>query len=143
MVNVKPTDLIANKWKSRASGATQDYVNGVTSPKADWKEQTSAAAPAYNSGVQAAISRGAFAKGVNAAGTAAWQSGALSKGKDRYAGGITASADKYTAKIAKVVGVLQGIKLGARGARGDASNYDRTRQIGSALHDAKVKGAFQ
>lgn len=137
-LKVKSLDSIAAKWSQRASAAGAAYTAGVQSPKSDWASSTVAAANNYASGVQAAVQNGTFAKGVTAAGDAAWQNGAINKGASRYAPGVQAAQPAYSAGFQKYAQVLSNLTLPPRMPKGDPGNYARAQAVGTALRKAKT-----
>jgi len=134
MVKVKPVDVVVNKWKTRASVATEDYKYGVQNPKQSWQKAAEAAFEAWQSGVQEAIADKRFVGGVRRAGDAKWAKKALEVGASRYAPGITAAAEDYRNAMGEVLKVIESISLPPRGARGSATNYERVKIIGDTLH---------
>ena len=138
MANIKSMTAIQQKWTDRANVSTQAYTDGVTNPRADWATQSKAAEKNYTAGVQAAITRGGYGKGVARAGTAKWQQNAINKGSQRWAQGISASGDAYTKGFEPYRQVIAGLTLPARGARGDANNIQRVAAVAKALHDKKL-----
>lgn len=139
MANIKDMNLIAEKWARASAAAQADYELGIRNPKADWATQTIAAEKNYNAGVQAAIARGAFGKGVKACGTASWQAAAIAKGVARWAQGIALSLDKYIKGFEYYRSIIASLNLPARGPKGDAGNIQRVAIVAKALHDAKLK----
>lgn len=139
MVKTKGVDRTVTKWREKVAGASQDYLDGVTSPKVDWQAATKAAEPRYKEGVTRAAAEGRFGKGVDRAGTAKWQKGATEKGPGRWVDGVSKAEDEYRAGMAEVISVIESVTLPPRGPKGDPANYDRVRAIGTALH-AKFKG---
>lgn len=137
-IQTKTIDAIAKKWSDRAQAAAPDYTSGVQSTTKDWAQLTAASQTAYQSGVTQAISRGAFAKGVVAAGTPKWQNAAVSKGGQRYGPGVAAAQPDFTSGFAPFLTTIQNLTLPPRQAKGSPSNYDRVRAIGTALHTKKV-----
>jgi len=136
MVKTKGVDRTVSKWTSKVGQASGDYLEGVTNPKADWATETSKAEGAYEQGVQAAISRKSFGKGVQSAGTGKWQKGAIEKGPSRWVAGVGMAEPEYRAGMSAVIGVIESTTLPPRGPKGDPKNYDRTRILGTKLHDA-------
>ncbi len=128
----------SDKWVRRAAQAAQDYKQGVQNPRTSWQEATLEGEANYESGVQEAIGRGAFGKGVSAAGNAKWQSKAASKGADRFGPGVQAGKSDYERGFAPFQSVLSGLSLPPRGAKGDPRNLDRVRAVAEALRAAKV-----
>jgi len=137
MVKVKPIDIVAKKWTSRASVATDDYRYGVQNPKEDWQRATENAFDRYVKGVQEAIADKRFVGGVRSAGTEKWQKKALEVGADRYATGVRAAVEEYAQRMQEVLSVIEGIKLPERGPRGDPKNIERVAAIAKTLHEWK------
>jgi len=139
MVKTKGVDRTVAKWKTKVAAAGPDYLDGVTNPKADWQTETSKAESSYEQGVQAAIGRKSFGKGVARAGTAKWQRGAIEKGGIRWTSGVALAEDEYRSGMSEVISTIESTALPPRGPKGDPKNYDRTRVLGTALHN-KFKG---
>lgn len=137
-MDIKPISAIADKWTTVTPGRANDYKLGVTNPRKSWSQATSDASENYSAGVQAAISNGSFAKGVEATGDAGWKKGALDKGVSRWPQGVSISGPKYQEGFAPYHSVLSSLTLSPRGAKGDPRNYGRVQEVGAALHAAKV-----
>lgn len=141
MPPVKSLNRIAEKWARVASVSQNEYTEGVNNPRADWAQKSQAAADAWNRGVQQAIQRQAFSKGVNAAGTAKWQERTLAKGPERWAQGINLSQGAYERGFAPYREVIERTTLPPRGPKGDPKNIQRVAAIADALHKAKMQRA--
>jgi glycine/D-amino acid oxidase-like deaminating enzyme len=139
MPPIKDPSAIAEKWKRVVQTRTQDYIDGIESPRADWKTQTLAAAPAQAAGVQAALTAKSFEKGVGRSSTEAWKEGARTKGPGRWAEGIGLSGGKYAANFAPFANVIKSTVLPVRGPVGSTQNYQRSQKMGEALHSAKMQ----
>ncbi len=140
MAAIKSIVAIREKYARVTPGRTEDYAAGVASPRKDWATVTGAAEPAYKAGVQAAMTRGAFGKGVAEAGTAKWQGRALTVGVERWGPGVLAAVDAYERGFAPYRDVIERLRLPPRYPVGDARNYERVKAIGDALRRAKVGG---
>ena len=138
MPPVKSMDRISAKWARVASVSQTEYEEGVKNPRVDWAEATRAAAGSYQSGVQAAIQRKAFGRGVAAAGTPKWQERTLTKGPSRWAEGIQVSQAAYASGFSPYAEVLKRTVLPPRGPKGDPKNIQRVAIIAKALHDEKL-----
>lgn len=138
MVSTKGVSRTVSKWIARVGVAGGEYKQGVTSPKVPWSQATGAAAGAWGAGVQAAVSRGAFASGVAKAGDAKWSAASQKLGVERYGPGVTFGAPYFTTGIQGVLSTIEGVSLAARGPAGSEGNYALSRQIGDALHSAKL-----
>ena len=139
-IKVKDPTSTANKWAQNAGQAQPAYIAGINAPKASQSASAIAAAPRWQASVASAAALQSYTGNLSKAGDAAWSAGALGKGKDRYAGGITAGKPKYTTKIGPVLQVIAGVTLPDKGIRGSAQNYARVQAVGDALHAAKVSG---
>lgn len=126
-----------SKWKLRASQASRDYLAGVQRPRRNWQEATTSAAQSYADGVAQAISDGRFARGIARAGNSAYLKGVTTKGPTRYVEGINTSGDAYDRGFAPYAETIRNVQLPARGRRGDPANYQRTQQLGEALHQRR------
>lgn len=138
MADIKSMDRITKKWTDVTPQRAGEYEAGIRQPKRDWGQATADAAESYAAGVSQAVSEGRFSKGVQKAGTGAWREGAISKGVTRWPQGVRLGGSKYQAGFSPFHAVISGVSLTPRGPKGDPRNYDRTRQIGEALHSAKT-----
>lgn len=139
MPPVKSMDRITDAWTRRSAASVKDYTEGIQNPRKDWAAETVAAEDNYNAGVQAAMARNAFGRGVADAGTAKWKKNALEKGVTRWSGGIALAKDAYVKGFAPYRTVIENITLPARGPKGDPKNIERVRVMAEALHDEKVR----
>lgn len=119
------------KWASRAQGAVGDYKKGVQAPRRSWSAAAAASEGNFEAGINAAIGKKSYSKGVNAAGDAKWKKNADEKGGQRYGQGVAASQDEYRTGFAPFADVLNSISLTPRGPKG--TNYGRVQEIGQAL----------
>ncbi len=140
MPEIRSTAAIATKWLTVTPQRRQQYENGLKNPKKDWETETLAAEDAYEEGIQAAIADKRFGKGVKAAGTAKWQEKALTLGVNRWPTGVQAAGEDYEKGFGPYRDVIERTTLSPRFKRGDPRNYDRTREMGTALHDARLRG---
>ena len=139
-MDIKPLSAIADKWTNVTPGRADEYSKGIQSPRRSWAQATSEAEENYNTGVQEAISRGAFGSGVQDAGDQAWKDGAMKKGVSRWPQGVRLGGPKYQSGFAPYHSVIASKTLSPRGPKGDPRNYTRVQEIGEALHEAKVGG---
>ena len=129
----------ADRWVRKAGQSTQDYAEGVQSPRVDWASATRAAEAAYNSGVQAAISRKAWPSGVNRAGTPKWQRKAVEVGAPRFGPGVSAAQADYLAGVGPYLQTIESTTLPPRGPKGDPNNIQRVAVIAAALRNKKLQ----
>jgi hypothetical protein len=139
MAEIRDLSAIKEKWTRVTPGRTEDYKIGVKNPRRDWEKETSGAADTYKAGVDAAHSKGLFAKGVKKAGTSKWQSKALAKGPARFAEGVYLAGDDYEAGFAPYREAIARTDLGPRFPKRDPRNLDRVKRIVNALVAEKLK----
>lgn len=140
MAKIRPIEEIAEKYARVTPQRSTDYAEGVKSPKVDWRAATEAAAPAWEQGIQQAISNKTYEKGVRRAGTEKWQRKAIELGVPRWSAGVQAAKDDYLEGFRPYAEEIARIELPPRGPKGDPRNIDRVAKIAMALHAKKVKG---
>lgn len=140
MAEIKSAKAIAEKWARVTPGRIEDYKLGVQNPKRDWEKETLAARDNWKAGVDAAATKGLFAKGVAKAGTAKWQDKALAKGPGRFAEGVYIAKDDYEKGFAPYRDAIEKTDLGPRFPRRDPRNLDRVKRIVDALVKQKISG---
>jgi len=138
MPAIKSASEIARKWAEVTPRRDADYKAGVSAPMRDWAAETAAAEDRYASGVQDAITRGAFGVGVRNAGTEKWKRGALEKGVNRWGPGVRAAQSDYERGFAPYRDVIEGVSLPPRRRTGDPANIERVAAIAAALHAKKT-----
>ena len=138
MPPVKNLKRISDKWARQAANSQEEYAEGVRNPRADWATQTRAAEGNYERGVQAAIQKKRFGRGVTKAGTPFWQERTLTKGPSRWAEGIQVSQDAYEKGFSPFRDVIEKTTLPDRGPKGDPKNIQRVAVLADALHKAKL-----
>jgi len=137
MAFIRSIEHIARKFASVTPGRTEDYRVGVENPRRDWATATKASESAYEMGVTQAIAKKRFGKGVSAAGTEAWQRGAVEKGTARWGPGVTMAQDKYAKNFAPYRDAIERVTLPPRFARRDPRNLARVKAVVDALSAAK------
>ena len=140
MVQVTNLSTAADKFERRAGQAGQDYEQGVS--EVSDSEQQSATLDAtdnWEQGVQDAIAEGRFAEGVSNP-SRSWQEAALSLGSSRFTQGASQAGDVWQQSFSEFADVLEGLNLQPRGPRGSSANFERSRQVGEALHNARTQG---
>jgi len=138
MASIKPLDQIAEKFITVTPGRSSYYESGVTNPTKDWETETKKAEASYEQGVQGAIGRKAFGKGVSKAGTGKWKSKASTLGVQRWGPGVSAAADDYKSGFSPYHDTISKTTLAPRYPVGDPRNYARVSDIGNALHKKKI-----
>ncbi len=139
MPNIKSAAEIAAKWARVTPQRETDFKEGVQDPKVDWAGPTEAAAPNFAAGVQAAISRGAFERGVSAAGTSKWRRKVVDVGTTRWGPGVRAAQPDFQKGFEPFREIIASISLPARAPKGDPRNIERAAAMARALHEAKTR----
>lgn len=134
----KSASSVAQKYVDRAGAASGDYVKGAEETTKDQSSAAIAAAPIYAQAVQAAITRGSYAKGLQKSGKAGWLAGVKAKGGDRYGSGVAASSGKYATESAKFDSARGAAASLPRGIKGSETNLARVKAVVTALRTAKV-----
>lgn len=136
-ISVPPTATVVTKWTTRATGATTDYKNGVQGAGQAWQTGVDGAEGNWSTGVSTAAGNHAYSRGVSGK-ASTYVDMAVNLGANRYSGGIQAGVNKFNVGIGKVLGVISGITLPARGPTG--TNDARVSAVDTALHQAKLNG---
>lgn len=139
MPKVRSIGKIAEKYGRVTPAKGHELEAGLRDPKKVWVEEAAAAGEAWRGGVEGAIARDGFVKGVVDAGQSAYIEPALKLGVSRYRAGVEFGIPKYSKKFAPFRDVIESTTLPPRGPVGDPANIDRVRTMAAALHDAKVK----
>jgi len=140
MPAIRPIGSVASKWAQRAGTAGPQYADGVKAPKYDWATNASAGQANWEAGTQAAAVAKSFGKGVAKAGTAKWQSKAVSKGTQRYGPGVADAQPDYQSGFEPYANVISSTTLPPKFAKGDPRNVQRVQVMAAALRKAKMQG---
>ncbi len=138
MAEIKSTAAIQEKWTRVTPQRTEDYTLGVKSPKRDWAKAAADAKESHKAAMVTAASTDAYAKGVNKAGTAKWQSKAIAKGPSRFAEGVVLAGGDYGAGFSPYADTIKATTIPPRFPRGDIRNLERVKVISQALRKKKV-----
>lgn len=136
-IRVKDTGAIATKFKNRAAAAAPDYTTGVQAAAGDWESNTAAAEDNYKAGVNDAMARGAFGKGVRGSG-AKYVKNATTLGAQRYPSGVANAEQAYANGVGPYLDTIKGITLPPRGPKGSPQNQQRANAVAMALRAKKV-----
>ena len=137
MAFIRSIDVISKKWATVTPARSEDYRVGIENPRKDWMNATAAAESAFEAGVQQAIAKKKFGKGVKLAGTETWQRGAIEKGTMRWGPGVAMAQGKYARGFAPFRDAIERATLPPRYARRDPRNLERVKAIVTALVNAK------
>ena len=132
-ISVKPVAEVAAKWGEVTPGRSSYYQKGVTGAGTQWERNTAAAAAAYKAAVSAANIEKMFAGGVKKAGGAKYERKATDVGVSRFGPGVSAAVPDYLAGVAPMLEAIAGVTLTPRAPRGSDINYNRVKEVGTAL----------
>lgn len=139
MPKIRTLAKITEKYGRVTPAKGRELEAGLKDPKKIWVDEAAAAGEAWRGGVEGAIARDGFTKGVVAAGQAAYIEPALKLGVGRYRSGVEFGTPKYGKKFAPYRDVIEATTLPPRGPVGDPANIERVRVMAAALHEAKVR----
>lgn len=133
---------VAKKWATRAGAAQSEYVDKVK--QSTWKAEAAAGEDNYAKAIQDAVAKKKRLAGINKVSDQQWQKAVEDKAS-RFSDGVSKSTDKMATGIGAVLNDIKSAMpaLAKRGPKGSAENYNRSKQLGDALHTAaeKRKGA--
>lgn len=132
-MRVKSMASITEKWQRVTGQRASDYQAGVENPRVAWDAATKAAEASYEQGVQAAIAKKRFGKGVTAAGADACRAGCITKGVARWPTGVAVAGPAFEKGFGPFRTALEGVVLTPRRARRDPSNLTRVAQVCQAM----------
>lgn len=134
---MKSASQSAQKFVDRASAASGDYVSGAESTTKDQAALAAASAPIYQQALQASFGKKSYEKGLQKAGKSGWLNGVRSKGGERFAGGVSASMQKYATNSAPFDSARGAAASLPRGLKGSEANLARVKAVVTALRAAK------
>lgn len=139
MVDIPSMSQISDRFDRGLGGARQNYEQGIARRDDNfWQSQTEAASDAWESGVQEAINQGTFANGVNNP-SRSWSERAANVGAQRLTQDTEGAANAYASGFAPFRDTIEQQDLPPRGRRGDPANYDRSQELGQALHQLSLE----
>lgn len=139
MPRVRDAAFLAEKWVRNAQNAAPNYRAGVENPLESWQQNALKAEGIWEQAIQQAIQRKAWRAGINEAGDEKWRRGAIEKGAARYAQGVAAAKEEWMRKWEPYRQVIESVQLPEPGPKGSEQNYERSRRMGQALHEAKLR----
>lgn len=141
-IKIRDAGALAVKYMTNATTTgPAAYKAGVQDPRRPQNASALAAVDKWQAAVTAPAAKNRLSAGLRAAGDAGWTAGALSKGVNNYAPGVTRGKDKWQANVTPYLAVLAGLSPAAKGIRGSAGNYANVTLVGNALHNARVARA--
>lgn len=140
MALIRSLEDISKKWKDVTPLRLDIYRNNVSAPLRDWEKETLAAKERRDAGLREAITDGRIDRGIKKAGLEGWRKPTVVKGPTRWAEGVEVAEPEYKAGFAPFREVIERTDAGPKYAKGDPRNWDRSKKIGLALHEKKIKG---
>ncbi|KKL82154.1 hypothetical protein LCGC14_1987590 [marine sediment metagenome] len=141
MALIRALEVISKKWQQVTPQRSGIYKDNVESPLRDWEKETLAASDRRDQGLRDAIADGRIDRGIKAVGLEGWRKPTVTKGPARWSEGVALAEPEFRAGFAPYHDVIQRTDPGPRFAKGDPRNWERSKRIGLALHERKVKGA--
>lgn len=138
-IRIKSAKDIADKWSRVSAQRDGDYKAGVSDPGVEWARAAGAAEETYAAGVQEAIARNAFGKGIAAAGDEKWRRKTVDIGTTRWSPGIRAAVSDFEDGFAPFRDALERLDLPPRAPRGDPRNIDRVAAVARALSEVRKR----
>lgn len=136
-IRIKPVDTLAKKFVARGVAASPDYQAGVQAAP-DQAQATLAAAATWAAAMQQSIANKSFEKGVAASGNEKWMRNTLSKGVQRFAGGIQQAGGDWAKGFQPFAAGLEGMQLPVKGPKGDPGNNARSVAVQQKLRAIKL-----
>jgi hypothetical protein len=130
---VPPIGLVAQKWRRRVEGASEDFKMGVQAKGGSWQAATDAASGSFKTAISAGDIETRYKAGIAKAGQAKYTRRATTVGPDRYAQAAPVAEPDFSSGMQPVLAAIGAVDLPARGPRGAAQNYNRVKPIGDAL----------
>ena len=140
MAEVKAIGRIKEKWTRVTPMRAEDFKLGVQNPRRDWEKSAVAAKETHKQAMVAAAAADSYGKGITKAGTAKWQSKALTKGPGRFAEGVMLGGDDYEKGFAPYRDEIEKTVLPPRFPKRDPRNINRVATIAAALAKKKMGG---
>lgn len=128
----KDTGSLAKKFVTRATAAAGDYKEGVAGKGGEWEARTKEGESNYESGVQDAITRKAFGRGVAGSGSK-YERNASTLGASRFGPGVANAQDAWARGVQPALDVLKSLTLPPKGPRRSPQNQARSNAVQLAL----------
>ena len=137
-LKVKPIAVSTTKWAQNASGASTSFATEAAAAGAEWESRAKEGNANYDKAIHAAGVVARQLAGITKAGAKKFVDGINLKGKDRFSQGVSVSKSNYTAGSEPYYAAMAALSLSARGPRGDAANYNRSKEVGDANHAKRL-----
>jgi hypothetical protein len=139
-IKVKDAATSAAKFAQRGAAAVSDYAAGVQGAGQDWQTNAAAAEETFAAGIQDAISRRAFSKGVSKAGGEKYSRKASTVGAQRFPQGVRDAQNDWATNTQPYLDTIRSVQLPPRRPKGDPANFARVQAVGEALRRRKLAG---
>lgn len=136
-IKVKDISAVADKYVKRASVAGSDYTAGVQAAGADWETGAKNGEGNFEQGIQDAIQRKAYGKGVSGS-AAKYTQNAVKLGAVRYGPGVANGAGAYQAGVQPYLDKLRSLNLPPKGPRRSPANQQRANMVAAELGKLKT-----
>jgi hypothetical protein len=136
-IQVKDNSAIAAKYVARAGVASKDYTDGVANAGGAWETGAKNGEGNFEQGVQDAIQRKAYGKGVTGS-AGKYVANATKLGAVRYGPGVQNGAGAYQAGVAPYLEKLRSLTLPPKGPRRSPQNQQRANMVAAELGKLKV-----
>lgn len=137
-IKVKPIAASTTKWANNASGASTAYAAEAALAGAEWEARAKEGNANYDKAIHAAGVVARQLAGIVKAGAKKFTDGINLKGKDRFSSGVNVSKPNYQAGAEPYFSSMAALTLSARGPRGDAANYTRSKEVGDSNHAKRL-----
>lgn len=138
VVAFKDLGASATKLAQRGQNASADYTKNAVAAAGDWHTNAAASNQNWKDGINAAVGRDAFSKGIQAAGPQAYATQVQAVGGTRFSDGMSKAGPKWQAGFGKIAAMVQGKDLGPRGIKGSPANKQRAANMSDAWRAAKL-----
>lgn len=137
---MKTASEVSKKWGDRASGASNDYVQGAESTNKDQATLAKAAIPFMKIAINKAIDSGRVGKGLDRSGKAGWLAGVKEKGGSRYSEGVNTptAQSKYASESGKYDSARNSASNMPRGEKGSAINLAKVTKVVTEMRKVKT-----
>jgi hypothetical protein len=136
-IRIKPAATSQQKYINNTGNAGQSYQDGINNPRRDWLAATTAAEGTWATAVQAAVTAGSFAKGLNQDSSAKQKANALNLGVGRYPAGTKNAAPNWAKFTQPVLDAMAAVPDLPRGPKMSQQNFAKQVAYATAAHSAK------
>lgn len=123
-VKVRELGKSSQRFEARAALSVQEYLEGVAEGQ-NWENAAAAAQTAWAQGVQAAATKGSYARGVRRAGNEKFVNGVRTKGATRYPQGVSGAGAAWIEGFRPYADAIAAQTLPPRGPRRSQANRQR------------------